>query len=196
MPPPPTNFRPEPNRANTGGRAGNSSSRAAGGAPSPAPGLSTDRGPRNAAPSRARPDAPAVTPATPTAAPLAPAPPSPHAATAPAARTLAAITPAEAQARLRATMPAHIAAAAKVARVEPRVTKTLEDGSWEVTYQARWGFFRGRPCLTWCESRRELMVSVKHLFREVHVHTFAIRSTEHYGVIAQTAMSLVVGRAK
>lgn len=193
MPPPPTNFRPEPNRANSGTRAGNSSSRAAGGAPSAAPGLSTDRGQRGAAPSRGRPDSP-TTPITP--APLTPAPPSPHAPTAPAARTLAAITPAEAQARLRATMPAHIAAAAKVARVEPRVTKTLEDGSWEVTYQARWGFFRGRPCLTWCESRRELMVSVKHFLREAHVHTFAIRSTEHYGVIAQTAMSLVVGRAK
>lgn len=93
-------------------------------------------------------------------------------------------------------MPAHIAAAARVARVEPRLVKTLEDGSWEVTYQARWGVFRGRPCLTWSESRRELMVSVKRFFREFHVHTFPVRHPEHYGVIAQTAVSLVVGRAK
>lgn len=93
-------------------------------------------------------------------------------------------------------MPAHIAAAARVARVTPRATKTLESGELEIVYDARWGLLRGWPCLTWNESTRELSVSVKRFFRETLVHTFPVRSPEHFGVIAQTAMSLVVGRAK
>jgi hypothetical protein len=112
------------------------------------------------------------------------------------AKTVSSVTAAEAKARLRATMPAHIAAAARVARVTPRAMKTLESGELEIVYDARWGLVRGRPCLTWNESTRELSVSVKRLFRERLVHTFPVRSPEHFGVIAQTAMSLVVGRAR
>ncbi len=93
-------------------------------------------------------------------------------------------------------MQAHIAAAAKVARIETRSTRTLEGGALEMNFEAQWGIVRGWPRITWTESTRELVVSVKTLWNESLVHIFVAKYPEHYGVIAQTAVSLVVARAR